>query len=74
MDGTQQFGLGVLLETRARPTGRSAGSYGWGGIFNTYFWVDPAAQLAAVVFMQASPFAAPECLALCDAIERSIYR
>ncbi len=27
MDGTQKFGLGVLIETRNRPTGRAAGSY-----------------------------------------------
>ena len=41
MDGTQKFGLGVMLETRDQPTGRAAGSYSWAGIFNTYFWVDP---------------------------------
>jgi CubicO group peptidase (beta-lactamase class C family) len=73
MDGTQEFGLGVLIETRDRPTGRHAGSYGWGGIFNTYFWVDRAAGLGAVMFMQVSPFAAPECLSLCDALEERIF-
>jgi methyl acetate hydrolase len=74
MDGTQKFGFGVLVETRDRPTGRAAGSYGWGGIFNTYFWVDPAAELAAVVCMQMSPFCAPACLAVCDAFESALYR
>ena len=74
MDGTQKFGLGVLLETRSRPDGRAAGSYSWAGIFNTYFWVDPAAEVAAVICMQMSPFCAPACLDLCAAFERALYR
>jgi methyl acetate hydrolase len=74
MDGTQKFGFGGLLETRDRPSGRAAGSYGWGGIFNTYFFVDPAAELGAVVCMQMSPFCAPACLAVCDAFEAALYR
>ena len=74
MDGTQTFGLAVLLETRARPDGRAAGSYGWAGILNTYFWVDPAAEIATVVYMQMSPFCAPACLNLCAELERAVYR
>src|SRR5690606_5068664 len=73
MDGTQKFGLGVLIETRTRPSGRSAGSYGWAGIYNTYFWIDPRAGLAAAVFMQMSPFSAPPCIAVCEAFERAVY-
>lgn len=73
MDGTQQFGFGVLVETRAKPGGRSVGSYGWGGIYNTYFWVDPAAGIAAVVLMQLSPFSAPTCIDVCDRFERAVY-
>jgi methyl acetate hydrolase len=74
MDGTQKFGFGVLVETRDRPTGRAAGSYGWAGIFNTYFWVDPVAELAAVVYMQMRPFCASACLAVCEAFESALYR
>jgi CubicO group peptidase (beta-lactamase class C family) len=73
MDGTQRFGFGVLIETRDRPTGRSAGSFSWGGIFNTYFWVDPRADLAAVLLMQTSPFADPESVALLESFERAVY-
>jgi methyl acetate hydrolase len=74
MDGSQKFGFGVLVETHDRPSRRAAGSYGWGGIFNTYFWVDPAADLAAVICMQMSPFCTPACLAVYDAFERALYR
>lgn len=74
LDGTQKFGFNVLVETRARPSGRAPGSYGWAGIFNTYFWVDPAAELAGVVCMQMSPFCAPACLGVSEAFEAALYR
>lgn len=74
MDGSQTFGFGVLVETRERPGGRRAGSYGWAGILNTYFWVDPRAGIAAVLCMQMAPFCAPGCVALCDAFEAALYR
>lgn len=74
MDGTQKFGFGVMIETHARQSGRAAGSYAWAGIFNTFFWVDPAAGIAAVVCMQLSPFCTPASLAVCDAFEAELYR
>jgi CubicO group peptidase (beta-lactamase class C family) len=73
MDGTQRFGFGVLIESRARASGRPAGSYGWGGLYNTYFWVDPAAELGAVVMMQVSPFSRPACLEVCERFERAVF-
>jgi methyl acetate hydrolase len=72
LDGTQKFGLGLAIETRNRPSGRTAGSYGWGGIFNTYYWIDPAVGLGAVLMMQVSPFSAPSCIELCDRFEASV--
>jgi CubicO group peptidase (beta-lactamase class C family) len=73
MDGSQRFGFGVLIETRDRATGRAAGTFSWGGIFNTYFWVDPRADLAAVLLMQTSPFADPESVALLESFEHAVY-
>ncbi len=73
MDGTQRFGFGVLIETRGREPGRLPGSYGWGGLYNTYFWVDPLAGLAAVVMMQVSPFSRPACIEVCDRFERAVF-
>jgi CubicO group peptidase (beta-lactamase class C family) len=73
LDGTQKFGFNVAIETRPRPTGRPAGTYGWAGIFNTYFWVDVAAGFAAVLLMQVSPFCDPGCLAVCSSFEHAIY-
>jgi CubicO group peptidase (beta-lactamase class C family) len=73
MDGTQRFGLGVLIETRDRAAGRSAGTFSWGGIFNTYFWVDSRADLAVVLLMQTSPFADPRSVGLLESFERGVY-
>ena len=41
------------------PNGRSAGSLTWGGIFNSYYWIDPVQQVAAVIMTQILPFADP---------------
>ncbi len=30
------------------PEGRSAGSLAWAGLANTYFWIDPARNVAGV--------------------------
>ena len=74
LDGTQKFGFGVAIETADRPSGRKAGSYGWAGVFNTFFWVDPRSGLAAVLMTQSSPFCDPDTLALLDGFEQAVYR
>ena len=73
MDGTQRFGFGFMIETRDRQGGRRVGSYSWGGILNTYFWVDPRAGIAAVILMQVSPFADPACVELYRKFESAVY-
>jgi CubicO group peptidase (beta-lactamase class C family) len=73
LDGTQKFGFNVAIETRARATGRPSGTYGWAGIFNTYYWVDVRAGFAAVLLMQVSPFCDAGCLAVRASFERAIY-
>jgi CubicO group peptidase (beta-lactamase class C family) len=73
MDGTQKFGFGVMIGTRQRTGRRSRGAYGWGGIVNTYFWVDSARDLAAVLMMQIAPFANRASVELLDAFEAAVY-
>jgi methyl acetate hydrolase len=73
MDGTQKFGLGVMVETRNSPLGRSEGSFAWAGIFNTYFWVDSKADIMAVLLMQLKPFADPHCVDILRAFEMAVY-
>ena len=36
---------------------RRAGSLTWAGLYNTYYWIDPASRIAGVIMMQILPFA-----------------
>ena len=49
------FGLGFAVRTEpgVAPLPGSVGSYFWGGIAGTTFWVDPARELFAVMMVQA---------------------
>ena len=73
-DGRDKWGLGFLITADADPAKRSAGSLSWGGINNTYYWIDPARDLAGVIMMQFLPFADKRALAAYDTFERGVYR
>jgi CubicO group peptidase (beta-lactamase class C family) len=72
-DGRDKWGLGFQITTAAVAGKRSAGSLSWGGIVNTYFWLDPARGVAGVVMMQYWPFAEAKALAVYDTFERGVY-
>ncbi|KPF76389.1 hypothetical protein IP88_06595 [alpha proteobacterium AAP81b] len=67
------WGLGFLINPEPGPDGRAAGSQAWDGIANTYFWFDPASDVAAVLMMQHMPFGEPPALAVVSAFERAVY-
>lgn len=73
-DGKDKWGLGFLITTRHVAGKRSAGSLSWGGIFNTYFWIDSPRGIAGVVMMQILPFADTKALAIYDTFERGVYQ
>lgn len=73
-DDCDKFGLGFQITTQALPGLRSAGSLSWGGLFNTYFWLDPARGVAGVILLQFLPFADPQALTLYTDFEREVYR
>ncbi|MBN1996198.1 beta-lactamase family protein [candidate division KSB1 bacterium] len=52
------FGLGFSVcydITEAKIIG-SEGEYGWGGIYNTFFWIDPEEELILILMTQFDPF------------------
>lgn len=51
------FGLGfkVLMDVAQSQSVGSAGEYGWGGMANTYFWVDPKEELIGIAMPQFLP-------------------
>jgi CubicO group peptidase (beta-lactamase class C family) len=73
-DGRDKWGLGFLITTEHVAGKRSAGSLSWGGINNTYFWLDPARGVGGVILMQFLPFADPKALAVYDSFERGVYQ
>jgi CubicO group peptidase (beta-lactamase class C family) len=56
-DGDGDFGLGFVVNGDLGGSGEigSLGMYGWGGAFNTVFWIDPAEDLIAVLMTQVRP-------------------
>jgi len=72
-DGRDKWGLGFLITADAVAGKRSAGSLSWGGIDNTYYWIDRDRGISGVILMQFLPFADPKALALYDAFERGVY-
>jgi len=73
-EGKDKWGLGFLITMVGVPGKRSVGSLSWGGIDNTYFWVDRTRGVGGVIMMQFLPFADTKALAVYDAFERGVYR
>jgi CubicO group peptidase (beta-lactamase class C family) len=73
-DGKDKWGLGFLITTNQVQGKRSPGSLSWGGINNTFFWIDPARGIGGVIMMQYLPFADAKALAVYDIFERGAYQ
>ena len=67
------WGLGFLINPETGRDGRSAGSLSWAGIFNSYYWIDPKADVAGVFMAQVAPFADAGALAAYAALEQMAY-
>jgi methyl acetate hydrolase len=73
-DGRDKWGLGFLITTDQVPGKRSPGSLSWGGINNTFFWIDPTRGIAGTIMMQYLPFADAKALSVYDTFERGAYQ
>ena len=67
------WGLGFLINPEPGPNGRSPGSLAWAGIFNSYYWFDPAKGVGGVFMSQIAPFGDPGALAAFGALEAMAY-
>ena len=69
----QGFGLGFSVVESIAPgaTLASVGQYGWGGAAGTYFWVDPAEELVAILMIQLYP---PGGLPLVPEFKNGVYQ
>jgi CubicO group peptidase (beta-lactamase class C family) len=67
------WGLGFLINPERGPNGREPGSLAWAGIFNSYFWIDPASGIAGVMMSQLSPFGDAGALSFLGSLEQAAY-
>ncbi len=67
------WGLDILVTAVGRPGLRAAGSAGWAGTFNTFYWIDPRRDVAAGLYLQTLPFFDPPALRLSEDFERAVY-
>jgi CubicO group peptidase (beta-lactamase class C family) len=68
-----QWGLSFMINPRAFPGRRSAGSLTWGGLANSYYWIDPIRKVSGVWATQLLPFYDPKAVAAFEDFERGVY-
>lgn len=69
-----RWGLGHMINLDPVNAGRKAGSLTWAGLYNTYYWMDPASGIAGVIMMQVLPFADTRALGVYRQFEVGVYR
>jgi methyl acetate hydrolase len=69
----KKWGLTFLINTEDVEGFRSGGSLTWGGVHNTYFWIDLKKRITAVALMQILPIGDPHVQETMIAFERSLY-
>jgi len=46
------FGFSLITENGSRLTPSQAGTYAWGGVFSTSYWVDPKEKMIVLIYRQ----------------------
>ena len=69
----KRWSLAFQVNEAPSPTGRPAGGLMWGGITNSYYWIDMATGIAGVFVTQIRPFADIHALPLYYAFETAVY-
>jgi CubicO group peptidase (beta-lactamase class C family) len=72
VDG-MKWGLSFMINPTAFPGRRSANSLTWGGLANSYYWIDPVKKVTGVWATQLLPFYDPRAIGAFEAFERAVY-
>jgi methyl acetate hydrolase len=70
----KSWGLSFMINEERAPTGRSPGSLFWGGLANSYYWIDPAKKVGGVYLTQILPFGDHRALPLFLDFETAVYQ
>jgi CubicO group peptidase (beta-lactamase class C family) len=68
-----KWGLSFMINPEQLPTGRSPGSLAWAGLANSYFWIDPARNVAGVYGTQLLPFFDEKAAKTFEGFETAVY-
>ena len=72
VDG-MKWGLTFMINPTPFPGRRAAGSLTWGGLANSYFWIDPARHICGVWATQLLPFYDDRAVARFEDFEKAVY-
>jgi len=67
------WGLSFMINPTEFPGRRAAGSLAWGGLANSYYWIDPVRKVTGVWATQLLPFYDPKAVAAFETFERAVY-
>ncbi len=70
---SKSWGLTFMINDEHAPTGRPAGSIGWAGLGNLYYWIDRRNGVAGFWASQLFPFMDPTALDGFLAFETALY-
>jgi methyl acetate hydrolase len=68
-----KWGLAWAIDNQEKDYGRKAGTVYWGGMMNTYFYIDYESGVTACIFTQHIPFNHPETNKLFEKFSEVIY-
>ncbi len=74
MDGDSKWGLAFMIDNNDRVYGRKIGTVLWGGLRNTYFYIDYKSGVAACIFSQQLPFNHSSTTSLFEKFSELAYR
>lgn len=72
-DQRKGWGLSFLINEEPGPTGRPPGTLMWGGLANSYYWIDRRNGIGGSYMSQVLPFADEPSLGLFYELERAVY-
>ncbi|MDP1753600.1 MAG: serine hydrolase domain-containing protein [Reyranella sp.] len=72
VDG-MKWGLTFMINPHDFPGRRAAGSLSWGGLANSYYWIDPVKKVTGVWATQLLPFYDARAVARFEDFERGVY-
>lgn len=70
---SSNWGLSGLIDTEATAYGRKEGALLWGGLYNTYWYIDRKSGVAASIYTQYLPFNHPNTTTVFDQFSAMIY-